>query len=77
MDPLVFSISTTSSAPGSGAQSTISEHPGDTAPPLKVIEWLDVLDEVLNITSYGAVRAGDIPASLLRATGSVSLDWLA
>ena len=76
MDPLVFSISTTSSGPGSGTQSTISEHPGETAPPLKVIEWLDVIDEVLNITSYGAVRAGDIPASLLRSTGSVSLDTM-
>ena len=79
MDPLVFSISTASSAPGSGAPNgtgTISEHPGDTAPPLKVIEWLDAFDELLNITSYGAARNGDIPASLLRATGSVSLDTI-
>ena len=53
MDPLVFSISTASSAPGSGAPNgigTISEHPGDTAPPLKVIE-------LLYIASYGAVSA--------------------
>ena len=73
MDPLVFSILTASSAPGSGASNgtnTISEHPGDTAPPLKLIEWLDNIDELLNIISYGAVRAGDIPASLLRAKGS-------
>ena len=79
MDPLVFSILTASSAPGSGASNgtnTISEHPGDTAPPLQLIEWLDAFDEMLNITSYGAVRNGDIPAPLLRATGSVSLDTM-
>ena len=79
MDPLVFSISAISSAPGSGAPNgtnTISEHPGDTAPPLQLIEWLDAFDEMLNITSYGAVRNGDFPASLLRATGSVSLDTM-
>ena len=81
MDPLVFSILTASSAPGSGASNgtnTISEHPGDTAPPLQIIEWLDAVDELLNITSYmyGAVRNGDLPASLLRATASVSLDTM-
>ena len=43
-------------------------HPGDCAAPLEVLEWLDIMDEKIETTSYGQVRRGQIPAALLRST---------
>ena len=49
-------------------------HPGDSASPLEIIEWLDRVDEKLDATSYGSVRRGDIPAKLMRETEPIDID---
>ena len=48
-------------------------HPGDSASPLEIIEWLDCVDDKLDATSYGTVRRGDIPAKLLRETEPIDI----
>ena len=67
MDPLGSVFSITGSDSGSMNGDTLV-HPGDSASPLEIIEWLDRVDEKLDATSYGSVRRGDIPAKLLRRT---------
>ena len=66
MDPLVFTITGSDSESSSG--SNMKPHPGDCAAPLEVLEWLDIMDEKIETTSYGQVRRGQIPAALLRTT---------
>ena len=73
MDPLCSVFSITGSDTGS-MNGDILVHPGDSASPLEVIEWLDRVDEKLDATSYGSVRRGDIPAKLLRETEPTDVD---
>ena len=73
MDPLCSVFSITGSDSGSMNGDTLV-HPGDSASPLEIIEWLDRVDEKLDATSYGSVRRGDIPAKLLRETEPTDVD---
>ena len=58
MDPLCSVFSITGSDSGS-MTGDMMVHPGDSASPLEIIEWLDRVDEKLDATSYGSVRRGD------------------
>ena len=62
----MFTITGSDSETSSG--SNMKPHPGDCAAPLEVLEWLDIMDEKIETTSYGQVRRGQIPAALLRST---------
>ena len=73
MDPLASVFSITGSDSGS-MTGDMMVHPGDSASPLEIIEWLDRVDEKLDATSYGSVRRGDIPAKLLRETEPTDVD---
>ena len=73
MDPLASVFSITGSDSGS-MTGDMMVHPGDSASPLEIIEWLDRVDEKLDATSYGSVRRGDIPAKLMRETEPIDID---
>ena len=43
-------------------------HPGDTAPPRKILDWLDEFEESVGGTSLGVVLFGDVPANIKRSS---------
>ena len=75
MDNVVFAVDAHG---GSGAEAAIAgsipEHPGDTAPPRVILQWLDAVDSSIGGTAFGVILYDDVPASLKRSTAPVDVE---
>ena len=71
MDPLASVFSITGSDSGS-MTGDMMVHPGDSASPLEIIEWLDRVDEKLDAKPVPLMPLGPAAASSCAAGGSAA-----